>query len=356
MGEESRVKFHVKHEEKTSKVTMKILITGAAGFIGAALTRAFLKQGVSVVGLDSLNDYYAVDLKKARLALLFPHEKFQFVHAALEDATQVNAIFAKHKFTHVVNLAAQAGVRYSLENPQAYINANIVGFFNILECCRKTRVEHLVFASSSSVYGLNTKMPFSVHHNVDHPVSLYAATKKSNELLAHTYSHLHGLPCTGLRFFTVYGPWGRPDMALFLFVQAILAGKPINVFNHGHMKRDFTYIDDIVEGVVRVTRRKPEGNSQWDGLNPDPASSPAPYRIYNIGNNNAVELGYFIKLIEKELGLEAVKNYMKLQAGDVPATFANVDELVRDVGFQPKTDVETGIKNFIQWFRAYYKV
>ncbi|WP_028587532.1 NAD-dependent epimerase [Desulfocurvus vexinensis] len=335
---------------------MKILVTGAAGFIGYHLSLRLLGEGHTVVGLDNLNDYYSVDLKKARLAQLLDHAQFTHANINLQDAEPMEALFRKEGFTHVMNLAAQAGVRYSIINPRSYIDSNSVGFLNILEGCRHTKVEHCVFASSSSVYGLNTTMPFSVHHNVDHPISLYAATKKGNELMAHSYAYLYQLPCTGLRFFTVYGPWGRPDMALFLFTKAILEGKPINVFNHGKMRRDFTYIDDIVEGVVRVIKRTAAPNPAWSGATPDPSSSCAPYKIYNIGNNNWVELGAFIETIEKELGMTAVRNYMDMQPGDVPATYADVDDLIADVGFKPNTSIEYGIKQFISWYRDYYKV
>ncbi|MCK9241071.1 NAD-dependent epimerase [Desulfocurvus sp.] len=335
---------------------MKILVTGAAGFIGYHLSKRLLGEGHTVVGLDNLNDYYSVEIKKARLAQLLDHKAFTHANINLQDAEPMEALFRKEGFTHVMNLAAQAGVRYSLINPRSYIDSNSVGFLNILEGCRHTKVEHCVFASSSSVYGLNTNMPFSVHHNVDHPISLYAATKKSNELMAHSYAYLFNLPCTGLRFFTVYGPWGRPDMALFLFTKAILEGKPINVFNHGKMRRDFTYIDDIVEGVVRVIQHTPTPNPQWSAAAPDPSSSCAPYKIYNIGNNNWVELGTFIETIEKELGMPAVRNYMDMQPGDVPATYADVDDLIADVGFKPSTSIEYGIKQFIAWYREYFKV
>ena len=335
---------------------MHVLITGAAGFIGYSLSKRFLQEGHTVTGLDNLNDYYSVQLKKDRLAQLEPFEKFSFARVDLADAPALEALFRENEFTHVVNLAAQAGVRYSIENPRSYVDSNLVGFANLLECCRHNAIKHLVFASSSSVYGLNTTMPFSVHHNVDHPISLYAASKKSNELMAHTYSYLYNLPCTGLRFFTVYGPWGRPDMALFLFTKAILEDKPIKVFNYGKMKRDFTYIDDIIEGVVRVTERTPAPNPNWSGASPDPSSSPAPYKIYNIGNNNSVQLGYFIETIEKNLGKEAQKDYMDLQPGDVPNTFADVDDLIRDVGFKPSTPIEEGVANFIRWYREYHKV
>ncbi|NCD24660.1 MAG: NAD-dependent epimerase [Deltaproteobacteria bacterium] len=333
---------------------MKILITGAAGFIGFHLARRFLRTDAQVFGLDNLNDYYSVELKKDRLQLLEKEKHFHFEPIDLADHARLDEYFAAHGFTHVVNLAAQAGVRYSLLNPKSYIDSNIVGFANLLECCRHHGTKHLVYASSSSVYGLNTNMPFSVHDNVDHPISLYAASKKSNELMAHTYSYLYQLPTTGLRFFTVYGPWGRPDMALFLFTQAIRDNKPINIFNHGKMRRDFTYIDDIVEGVVRVVHHIPSPNPKWDGNAPDPGSSPAPYRLYNIGNNNTVELERFITVLEQALGKKAQRCYMDLQPGDVPATYANVDDLVRDVGFKPSTSIETGIERFIAWYADYY--
>lgn len=335
---------------------MHILVTGAAGFIGSQLSKRFIEAGHTVVGIDNLNDYYDPELKKARLRHKLDHPSFRHVQMDLEDTKGMERLFAQEKFTHVVNLAAQAGVRYSIENPRAYVDTNIVGFLNVLEGCRHNGVGHLVYASSSSVYGLNTHMPFSVHDNVDHPISLYAASKKSNELMAHTYSHLYGIPTTGLRFFTVYGPWGRPDMALFLFTKAIIEGKPINVFNHGRMKRDFTYIDDIVEGVFRVTNKTPVPNPDWDGSAPDPCSSPAPYRLYNIGNNNWVELGRYIEVLEDCLGMKAQKNMMDMQPGDVPATYADVDDLVRDVDFKPQTTVEEGIENFVKWYRDYYKV
>jgi len=335
---------------------MKILVTGAAGFIGYYLSARLLDNGEEVVGLDNLNDYYDVNLKESRLAQLEDRDHFKFAKLSLEDREGVAALFAEENFDMVVNLAAQAGVRYSLENPYAYIDSNINGFINILEGCRHTQVKHLVYASSSSVYGLNTTMPFSVHHNVDHPISLYAATKKSNELMAHTYSHLYGIPVTGLRFFTVYGPWGRPDMALFLFTTAILEDRPIDVFNNGKMQRDFTYIDDIVEGVVRVMKKIPEPSPQWRGESPDPGTSCVPYRIYNIGNNQPVELMRFIEIIEECLGKKATKNMLPMQPGDVHATFANVDDLEKDVGFRPNTPIETGIKNFVVWFRGYYNM
>jgi len=331
-----------------------VLITGAAGFIGYHLCLRLLKDGCSITGIDNLNPYYDVNLKIARLERLTPFKSFSFFKIDISDKMALEKIFQIGQFDVVVNLAAQAGVRYSLENPQAYVDANIVGFVNLLECCRYNNIRHLVFASSSSVYGANTKMPFSVHHNVDHPVSLYAASKKANELMAHTYSHLFGLACTGLRFFTVYGPWGRPDMALFLFTRAMLEGKPIQVFNHGKMQRDFTYIDDIIEGVVRIMGRLPEQNPTWNGDNPDPGTSYARYKIYNIGNNNPVELMEFIAVIEKVLGQEAKKEFLDLQPGDVPATYADIDDLIKDVGFKPGTSMDTGIRRFLEWFKEYY--
>ncbi|PIE69566.1 MAG: capsular biosynthesis protein CpsI [Deltaproteobacteria bacterium] len=331
------------------------LVTGAAGFIGFHLSKRLLDGGCRVIGVDNLNDYYDPSLKQARLKILQANPAFEFKRTDLADKNGLEAIFEAHSIDVVVNLAAQAGVRYSLTNPHAYVDSNLVGFVNILECCRHHDVKHLVFASSSSVYGANTNMPFSVHHNVDHPVSLYAATKKSNELMAHTYSHLFGLPCTGLRFFTVYGPWGRPDMALFLFARAILEGKPIDVFNHGKMKRDFTYIDDIVEGVVRVMAHIPDPNPDWKGNAPDPGTSYTRYKVYNIGNNQPVELMDFIKAIEKALGKEAQKNFMDLQPGDVPATYADVDDLIADVGFKPATTIEEGIGRFVGWYKDYYR-
>ena len=334
----------------------KVLVTGAAGFIGFHLSKRLLEEGCQVVGLDIINDYYDPAIKEARLELLKPYEKFKFVKIDLADKPAMDELFAQEKFDVVVNLAAQAGVRYSLVNPQSYVDSNLVGFVNILEGCRHNDVKHLVFASSSSVYGSNTKMPFSVHDNVDHPVSLYAASKKSNELMAHAYAHLFGVPCTGLRFFTVYGPWGRPDMALFLFTKAILEDKPINVFNYGRMQRDFTYIDDIIEGVVRVMAKPAAPNSEWSGDNPDPGSSYAPYKIYNIGNNQPVELMHFIKVIEETLGKKAEKNLLPLQPGDVPATYADIDDLVKDTGFKPSTPLEIGIPKFIEWYRDYFKV
>lgn len=333
---------------------MHVLVTGAAGFIGFHLSRRLLAEGHTVVGLDSLNDYYSVQLKKDRLAQLLPLPGFTFERTDLADDAALEAIFARNAFSHVVNLAAQAGVRYSLINPKSYVQSNLVGFGNLLECCRHGKVKHLVFASSSSVYGMNTSMPFSVRDNVDHPVSLYAASKKANELMAHTYSHLYRLPATGLRFFTVYGPWGRPDMALYLFTKAILAGEPINVFNEGRMRRDFTYIDDIVEGVMRVMARIPEPDPHWDSAHPNPSTSPAPWRIYNIGNNNTVELGTFIDTLEAALGKKAVRNLMPMQPGDVEATWADVSDLIADTGFQPRTSVEYGVGEFVKWYRSYY--
>ncbi len=332
------------------------LITGAAGFIGSHLSMRLLEQGVKVTGIDNMNDYYDVNLKKARLERLKKYDDFLLHEADLQDYENLKKIFEKEKFDCVVNLAAQAGVRYSIENPMAYVDSNIVGFVNILECCRHYDAGHLVYASSSSVYGANTNLPFSVNDNVDHPVSLYAATKKSNELMAHTYSHLYGMLCTGLRFFTVYGPWGRPDMALFLFTKAILEKKPIQVFNHGKMKRDFTYIDDIIEGVVRVMARVPEANPDWTGDAPDPGTSYTGYRLYNIGNNNPVELMEFVTAIENALGMKAEKNFLDLQPGDVVQTYANVDSLVRDAGFKPATTIEEGIGKFIEWYKQYYKI
>jgi UDP-glucuronate 4-epimerase len=332
-----------------------VLVTGAAGFIGFHLCQQLLKGDVQITGIDNLNSYYDVGLKKDRLKNILPAPNFQFVQMDIADRSAMQDLFQNNNFDVVVNLAAQAGVRYSLKNPHAYVDSNLVGFVNILEGCRHGGVNHLVFASSSSVYGANTKMPFSIHHNVDHPVSLYAATKKANELMAHTYSHLYGLCCTGLRFFTVYGPWGRPDMALFLFTKAILENRPIKVFNHGKMQRDFTYIDDIVEGVCRVMGRLPESNPAWRGDSPDPGTSYAPYKVYNIGNNSPVELLEFIGAIEKALGREAAKEYLDLQAGDVPATYADVDDLTADVGFKPQTPITTGIQQFIEWYLQYYK-
>jgi UDP-glucuronate 4-epimerase len=333
-----------------------ILITGAAGFIGFHLAGRLLADGFRVLGVDNLNDYYDVNLKKDRLKLLSANPDFSFFQTDLSDFAGLTAVFKNNPVDVVVNLAAQAGVRYSITNPHAYVESNLVGFVNILECCRHHQIRHLVFASSSSVYGANTNMPFSVHDNVDHPVSLYAATKKSNELMAHTYSHLYNLPCTGLRYFTVYGPWGRPDMALFLFTKAILNNKPIQVFNHGKMRRDFTYIDDIVEGVVRVINAVPEPNPEWSGDAPDPGTSYKPYRIFNIGNNNPVELTQFIAVIENALGKKAEKELMDIQPGDVAETYANIDDLYNAVGFKPETSIEKGIEKFIEWYRSYYEI
>jgi UDP-glucuronate 4-epimerase len=333
----------------------KILITGAAGFIGFHLSKRMMQEGYHVIGVDNLNDYYDVNLKTSRLDLLLEDKNFKFEKVDLVEREKIHDLFKSNNFEYVVNLAAQAGVRYSLVNPYAYIDSNISGFLNILEACRQNPVKHLVYASSSSVYGANTKMPFSVHHNVDHPVSLYAATKKANELMAHTYANLYKVPSTGLRFFTVYGPWGRPDMALFLFTKAIIEGKPIDVYNHGKMKRDFTYVDDIVEGIARLIPNSPKPNPDWNGDQPDPASSFAPYKIYNIGNNQPVELMKFIDTIEHHIGKEAIKNYMDIQMGDVPATYADVDDLMNDVGFKPNTSINAGIGNFIKWYKEFYK-
>jgi UDP-glucuronate 4-epimerase len=335
---------------------MKVLITGSAGFIGSALSLRLLERGDEVIGIDNLNDYYDVNLKKARLARTTGHDNYTDLRINLEDRADIADAFRRYRPQRVINLAAQAGVRYSLINPHAYVDTNLVGFMNILEGCRHNDVEHLVYASSSSVYGSNTNMPFSVHDNVDHPVSMYAASKKANELMAHTYSHLFRLPTTGLRFFTVYGPWGRPDMALFLFTRNILEDKPIDVFNYGNHRRDFTYIDDIVEGVVRVLDKVPEPNPDWSGDNPDSATSAAPYRIYNIGNNQPVELMQYIEVLEDCLGKQARKNMLPLQPGDVPATYADVADLVRDIGYRPDTSVAQGIASFVTWYRDYYRV
>ena len=350
-----------------------ILVTGAAGFIGFHLSKRLLDEGSKVVGIDNINAYYDVNLKKARLAILKKYDNFTFHKIDIANRRSMESLFqgspktetlpvTRHasrvtdSFDTVVHLAAQAGVRYSITNPYAYIESNIAGFINILEGCRHHKVKHLVYASSSSVYGANTKMPFSIHHNIDHPVSLYAATKKANELMAHTYSSLYKIPTTGLRFFTVYGPWGRPDMALFLFTRAILEGKPIDVFNYGKMQRDFTYIDDIIEGVVRVMKKTPKPNPSWSGDAPDPGTSYAPYKVYNIGNNNPVELMTFIETIEKCLGKKAKKKLLPLQAGDVPATYADVDDLMNDVGFKPATPIEEGVGRFVEWYQKYYQV
>ena len=335
---------------------MKVLVTGSAGFIGSALSLRLLERGDTVIGVDNLNDYYDVALKQARLARTLGHPGYTDLRLDLEDRAGIAATFAEHRPDRVVNLAAQAGVRYSIENPLAYVDTNLVGFAHILEGCRHTGVEHLVYASSSSVYGANTTMPFSVHDNVDHPLSLYAASKKANELMAHTYSHLYDLPATGLRFFTVYGPWGRPDMALFKFTRAILAGEPIDVFNYGHHRRDFTYVDDIVEGVIRVLDRVPEANPDWNGDAPDSATSSAPYRLYNIGNHQPVELMHYIEVLEQCLGRTAEKNLLPLQPGDVPDTYADVDDLVRELDYKPDTAVEDGIARFVEWYRGYYRI
>jgi len=335
---------------------MKILITGTAGFIGSTLALRLLERGDEVIGIDNLNDYYDVQLKKDRLARLLNYPNFTDLRLNIEDAAAMQQAFREHKPQRVVNLAAQAGVRYSLENPQAYVDANITGFLNILEGCRHHDVEHLVYASSSSVYGANTAMPFSVHNNVDHPVSLYAASKKANELMAHTYSHLFNIPTAGLRFFTVYGPWGRPDMALFLFTRKILAGEPIDVFNYGNHRRDFTYIDDIVEGVIRTLDKVATPNTLWSGDQPDPATANAPYRLYNIGSNSPVELLRYIEILEQCLGKKAEKNLLPLQPGDVPDTYANVDALMIDVDYKPETPIEVGVERFVKWYKDYYKV
>ncbi len=331
-------------------------MTGAAGFIGSALSLRLLERGDEVVGIDNLNDYYDVNLKLARLERLQSYERFTFIKLEIADRKAVEYLFVQEKFQKVMHLAAQAGVRYSITHPHAYIDSNIVGFINILEGCRHNAVEHLAYASSSSVYGANTKMPFSVHDNVDHPVSLYAASKKANELMAHTYSHLYQLPTTGLRFFTVYGPWGRPDMSPFLFARNILEGKPIDVFNYGNHRRDFTYIDDIVEGVIRVVDQPAQPNQDWSSNNPDPATSLAPYRIYNIGNNTPVPLLTFIETLEKYLGKEAIKNLLPMQPGDVPDTYADVSELANDLGYKPATLLDDGIKNFVDWYTDFYKL
>jgi UDP-glucuronate 4-epimerase len=334
---------------------VKFLVTGAAGFIGYFTARKLLERGDEVVGLDNLNDYYDVSLKLARLKQIGGNPKFRFVKLDVANRAGIDELFAAERFARVIHLAAQAGVRYSLTNPHAYIESNIVGFMNILEACRQNKVEHLVYASSSSVYGANTRMPFSVHHNVDHPLSMYAATKKANELMAHTYSSLHGLPTTGLRFFTVYGPFGRPDMALFSFTRNILEGKPIDVFNYGKHRRDFTYIDDIVEGVVRTADRVATANPSWSGDHPDPGTSRVPYRLYNIGNNKPVELMRYIEVIEQSLGRKAITNLLPMQPGDVPDTYADVDDLARDVGYRPSTPIEVGVKRFADWYVDFYR-
>ncbi len=348
----------------------KILVTGAAGFIGFHLSKRLIERGDEVVGLDCINDYYDVNLKYARLEQVgIDHNNikgneilkstkfsnYRFVKMKLEDREAILNLFSAEKFDRVCNLAAQAGVRYSIQNPFTYIDSNVVGFINILEGCRHNEVKHLAYASSSSVYGLNEEMPFSTNHNVDHPISLYAATKKSNELMAHTYSYLYGLPTTGLRFFTVYGPWGRPDMALFIFAKAILEGKPIDIFNNGDMQRDFTYVDDIVEGIIRVIDNLPSKNSKWTGKHPEPSTSVAPYQIYNIGNSSPVKLMDFVKAIEESLGKKAIINFLPLQNGDVPATWANVDDLVSNLGYKPQTDIRVGVKNFVDWYLSFYK-
>ncbi len=333
-----------------------VLLTGAAGFIGFHVAQRLLTDGHEVVGLDNLNAYYDPTLKQARLDQLLPHARFAFEHVDVSDRVVMSEVCRRHRPARVVHLAAQAGVRYSLQNPHAYVDANLVGFVNVLEGCRHNAVEHLVFASSSSVYGANTRLPFSVHDNVDHPLSLYAATKKANELMAHTYAHLYGLPCTGLRFFTVYGPWGRPDMALFLFTRAILEGRPIDVFNRGRMQRDFTYVDDVVEGVVRILAKPPTPDATWSGERPDPGTSRAPYRVYNIGNDRPVELLRYIEVLEKCLGKRAQMNLLPMQPGDVPATRADVDDLARDFGYRPRTTVEEGVARFVDWYRTYYRL
>lgn len=335
---------------------MKVLVTGTAGFIGSAVAIKLLERGDEVVGIDNLNDYYDVSLKQARLDRLLSFDKFTDLRRHLEDRDGIEAAFQEFQPDRVVHLAAQAGVRYSIDNPHAYVDSNLVGFMNILQGCREQRVEHLVYASTSSVYGANKTMPFSVHHNVDHPLSLYAATKKANELMAHTYSHLFGLPTSGLRFFTVYGPWGRPDMALFKFTKAILEGKPITVFNHGHHKRDFTYVDDIVEGVVRVTDKVAGPNAEWSGENPDSATSFAPYRLFNIGNSKPVALEHYIKVLEDCLGMKAERELLPMQPGDVPETSADIEDLSDHVDFRPATTIETGVARFVDWYRDFYKV
>ena len=334
--------------------TRAVLVTGAAGFIGFHVAQRLLAQGREVVGVDSVNDYYDPALKEARLALLARDPKFAFVKLDLADRAATEALFGQHGFAEVVHLAAQAGVRYSLQHPHAYVDANLQGFINVLEGCRHNGCKHLLFASSSSVYGANTKLPFSVHDNVDHPVSLYAASKKANELMAHSYSHLFGLPTTGLRFFTVYGPWGRPDMAMFIFAKAILAGEPIKLFNHGRMRRDFTYVDDVAEAVVRLIGRPPKGEPDWDGNKPDPATSKAPWKVFNIGNNNPEELTHVVALLEKEFGKTAQKEMLPMQPGDVEATYADIAALEREIGFKPATSIEDGIARFAKWYREFH--
>jgi UDP-glucuronate 4-epimerase len=333
-----------------------VLVTGAAGFIGFHVAQRLLESGREVVGLDILNNYYDPKLKEARLDILRRHPNFSFVKLDLTDRATIKLLFEQHRFPVVVHLAAQAGVRYSLENPHAYVDANIEGFANLLEGCRHNHCKHLLFASSSSVYGANTKLPFSVQDNVDHPISLYAASKKANELMAHAYSHLYGIPATGLRFFTVYGPWGRPDMAMFIFAKAILSGTPIRLFNHGNMRRDFTYIDDVSNAIVRLMDLPPRGNPNWSGDRPDPGSSVAPWKIYNIGNNNPEELMHVVSLLEREFGRAAVKEMLPMQPGDVPATYADVEDLARDIGFKPSTTIEDGIARFAEWYRDHHKL
>ena len=340
---------------KRNREQAPLLVTGVAGFIGFHTAMRLLERGERVIGLDNVNDYYDVRLKKARLAKLKPFKQFTFTKTDLVDRVKMRRLFATHPIAKVIHLAAQAGVRYSLVNPHAYTDSNIEGFLNILEGCRHAKVGHLVYASSSSVYGGNTQMPFSIHDNVDHPVSLYAASKKANELMAHCYAHLYGIPCTGLRFFTVYGPWGRPDMALFIFTKAILEGKPIEVYNHGKMARDFTYVDDIVEGVIRTLDHQATPNQTWSGDRPDPGTSSAPARIYNIGNHQPVELLRFIEVLEQAIGKQAKKKLLPIQPGDVPATYADIEDLSRDVGFKPVTPIELGIPRFIEWYREFYK-
>jgi UDP-glucuronate 4-epimerase len=333
-----------------------VLVTGAAGFIGFHVTQRLLAEGRQVIGIDNLNNYYDPRLKEARLAMLTTQPGFAFVRLDLADRAAMTTLFAQHRFPAVVHLAAQAGVRYSLENPHAYVDANLEGFINVLEGCRHNGCEHLLFASSSSVYGANSKLPFSVKDNVDHPISLYAATKKANELMAHSYSHLYRLPATGLRFFTVYGPWGRPDMAMFIFAKAILAGQPVKLFNHGKMRRDFTYVDDVVQALVRLIGRPPQGNPDWDGGRPDPATSRAPWTIYNIGNNHPEDLMHVISVLEREFGRTAIKEMLPMQPGDVEATYADVTDLERDIGFKPATAIEDGISRFAKWYRDYHQI
>ncbi len=334
---------------------MKFLVTGAAGFIGFHVCQTLLKRGDEIVGIDNINDYYDTSLKEARLKRLAVESNFSFHRIDLTEKEKISSLFVEYPFDAVINLAAQAGVRYSITNPEAYIESNIVGFLNILEACRHNEIKHLVYASSSSVYGMNGSMPFSIHDNVDHPISLYAASKKSNELMAHTYSHLYNLPTTGLRFFTVYGPWGRPDMACFLFTKAITEGRPIQVFNNGEMRRDFTFIDDIVNGIIKVVDRPAQKNNSWNAMEPDPGTSSAPYRIYNIGNNTPVALKDFIAILEKEIGIEAIKEYLPLQDGDVVATFADIEDLRNDLGYQPSTNIASGLKQFVGWYKEFYK-